>query len=195
MSVLSGPAILQCVDAAPAIHEGRCRGPLIEIDPFDPARLGPNSYDVALADALRVYRPSRYGHLDSRAENPTDELPIYEGGTVLMPGELYLGATVERVRCEGLVPYIDGRSSFGRLGLSVHVTAGRGDDGWNGRLTLELTVVKPLRVYAGDLVAQLTFHTLEGARAPYRGRYQHSNGPVASRAHLPRPEPRPEARS
>lgn len=187
MSVLTGPEIRRLVEYRSRLYPGDVgldNLPAIEIEPFIPNRLGPNSYDVALGDTLRVHRSNRYGALDSRVENPTDLLPLHSGGLVLQPGRLYLGFTVERIRCEGLVPYIDGRSSFGRLGLSVHVTAGRGDDGWNGQLTLELTVVEPLRVYAGDLVAQVTFHTVEGERAPYRGRYRNSVGPVASRAHL-----------
>lgn len=182
MSVLSGPEIARLFNS-----RGSGGVPLLDIDPWNDKRLGPNSYDVALGDTLRCYRRglAMRGGLSTRKENIADAIPIPSTGIRLEPGRLYLGHTVEAVHCEGLVPYIDGRSSMGRLGLSVHVTAGRGDDGFCGQFTLEITVVEPLTVFAGDLVGQLTFHTLVGERQPYRGRYQGQQGPTASRAHLP----------
>lgn len=184
MAILTGPEIRRLVERGRAgdlrAGAGSRSLPLIEVDPWEPAHCGPNSLDVRLADTLTTYQGEV---LDPHRDNRTATFTIPKTGYILEPGRLYLGCTVERVRCEGLVPYIDGRSSVGRLGLSVHVTAGRADDGWDGVLTLELWCVQPVRVYAGMRLAQVTFHTIEGERSPYRGRYQGSAGVVASRFH------------
>lgn len=131
----------------------------IVIEPWNIKNLGPNSYDVTLADTLLVYTDEI---LDSRAENHTQKLTIHEDGLVLIPGRLYLGATREYTETHNLVPMLEGRSSFGRLGLLVHVTAGFGDSGFCGTWTLELTCIHPVRVYPGQRIAQLYYHTLAG---------------------------------
>jgi dCTP deaminase len=158
----------------------------IDIDPFDKDHLGANSYDVQLSKELLVYTRARDGELDMRKENPTKKIVIPKEGFVLQPGVLYLGSTVEWVGTKRrYVPHIEGRSSCGRLGLGVHVTAGFGDMGFGGKWTLELTVVHPLRVYANERVAQAYF--LLGSSAAdhmYDGKYHGRRFPVASRMYL-----------
>lgn len=157
----------------------------IVIDPFDERNLGVNSYDVRLAPALRCYEPTPSGVLDMRRENASFGVTIPEEGYVMVPGLLYLGSTVETIGTRAhYVPHIEGRSSVGRLGLAIHVTAGFGDVGFVGTFTLELFVIQPLRVYAGERVAQAYF--LEGKGTPsklYTGKYAGYTGPVASRMH------------
>lgn len=100
---------------------------------------------------------------------------------------LYLAATVERTVAHGLTSWLDGRSSVGRMGLSVHVTAGRGDDAWMGRWTLELTAVThPVKVYTGMRIGQVTYFMLQGERKPYNpdGKYSQQDGPTPSRMYL-----------
>lgn len=139
MSILTGPAI-EAVVRRTRDDKAHCRlgvMPWINVEPFDPAMCGPNSYDVHLGPTLLRY-DTRHGHYIDPDHPPAatplaavvglDRLPRW----YLKPGVLYLGATAERVECHGVVPWIDGRSSVGRLGISVHVTAGRGDDGWPG---------------------------------------------------------------
>lgn len=169
--ILSGPEI-----------ERRIAAGDIEIDPFVPEYVGPNSIDIRLGDTLRVY-VSCLTPLDSRKKNPTAEFTISGFGSALQPGFLYLGSTVERVKTRGLVPWMDGRSSIGRLGIGVHVTAGRGDDGFDGHFTLEITAVQPVIIYPGMRIAQVSFFELKGERRPYTGRYQGQSGPTASRFH------------
>jgi dCTP deaminase len=141
--------------------------------------------DDVLTRAIDNYDGPWVLGVDAHADNPTIPLTIPDGGIWLWPGILYLGATVERTLCCGLVPWLDGRSSVGRLGLSVHVTAGRGDDGWPGRWTCEITAVThPVRVYPNMRCGQLTYFTLEGERKPYMGKYINQDGPTASRLHL-----------
>lgn len=193
MSILTGPEICRVVKRSKGIavpwNETSDTLPRILIDPFDPAMCGPNSYDVTLGDTLLFLDPPRMVNPDSPP--PTREMTLKRSGHwVLYPGRLYLGATRERVASHGVVPWIDGRSSVGRLGISVHVTAGRGDDGWPGPgrepapFTLEITVVHPTILRPGMRLAQLTFMRVEGERRPYAGRYGEATAaPVASRFH------------
>jgi dCTP deaminase len=191
MSILSGPKIEWMVAWTREFRERRgqdaeCIARQLDIEPFDPAHCGPNSYDLTLAPELVCYDvQAALGQcLDARADNPTFRFAIPPEGYVLQPGRLYLAATVERTECHGLVPVLNGRSSVGRLGVSVHVTAGFGDDGFAGRWTLEITAVHPVRVYAGMRIAQVAFFALEGGRKPYAGKYQGQRAPVASRAFM-----------
>ncbi len=187
MSIISGPRILALASFPSRDREGKPASlPFLELTPFIPSHCGPNSVDVRLDSQLKVYDLNGGNNvLDMRKPTPTINLAIPDDGFILNPGILYLGSTVECVECHGLVPWIDGRSSVGRLSLAIHKTAGRGDDGWKGQLTLEISVLHPVRVYHGERIGQLTFFTLEGERQPYSGRYLNSVGPVASRMHLP----------
>ena len=116
---------------SPATKSMRSLGDDIVIDPFDEARLNPNSYNLTLHDELMVYEEVV---LDMRRANRVRRMTIPPEGLVLHPSQLYLGRTVERTETRNLVPMIEGRSSIGRLGLFVHVTAGFGDVGFCGYL-------------------------------------------------------------
>lgn len=164
--MLSGPEIRRQIELG---H--------IVIDPFNPSAVQPNSYDLTLAPTLAVYDEAI---LDSRRPAQTREFAIPGAGLVLHPGTIYLAATAEWTETRGFVPAINGKSSLGRLGLSVHATAGFGDDGFRGKFTLELSVIKPLRVYAGMRVCQIAYHELTGEPMPYRGRYQDQSRPTPS---------------
>jgi dCTP deaminase len=118
--------------------------------------------------------------LDMKKDNPTREFEIPPEGLILLPGHLYLGATIEEVEAKGFAPLIDGRSSVGRLGMEIHISAGFFDDGFRGTATLEITVKRPLRVYAGVRVCQISFHRVEGERQPYVGKYTGQKKPKAS---------------
>lgn len=189
MSILTGPEIRRIVERTKAAKASNYPPPLpsIDITPFDPESCGPNSYDVRLADTLLVYE--RNVMLDMRMKCPTREVKIPVEGIELYPGEIYLASTIERTATAGLVPYLEGRSSVGRLGIFIHATAGRGDDGFGMDnpdgcpWTLEISVVQPVRIYAGVRIGQLTYYTLEGDRKPYAGKYAKDTGPAASRMH------------
>ncbi len=150
----------------------------ILIDPFTPDQLNPNSYNLRLHDTLLVYENDV---LESAAPNPTREVTIPDEGLVLQPGRLHLGRTVERTETRNLVPMLEGRSSVGRLGLFVHVTAGFGDVGFQGYWTLEIFAVQPIRIYKGVEICQIFYHTLEGEQVSYAsGKYQNNTGIQAS---------------
>ena len=147
-------------------------GEEIVIEPFSPAQLNPNSYNLRLHSELRVYDSTT---LDMRVENTSTPVTIPPEGLVLEPHRLYLGRTVEYTATDRFVPMLEGRSSIGRLGLFVHITAGFGDVGFRGYWTLEMFSVQPIRVYPGVQICQIFYHTIEGDYEPYAGgKYQNN---------------------
>lgn len=150
----------------------------INIDPFNEAQLNPNSYNLKLHNELMVYSEPV---LDMKTPNPVKPLTIPEEGLLLETGKLYLGRTVEKTETSKFVPMLEGRSSIGRLGLFIHVTAGFGDIGFNGYWTLEIFCVQPIRIYAGVDICQIFYHTIEGDFDTYKGgKYQNNKGIQAS---------------
>ncbi len=146
----------------------------IVIDPYERKLLNPNSYNLRLSDELLVYKNRE---LDMAKPNDYERSQIPPEGLLLEPGRLYLGRTLEFTATENLVPMLEGRSSVGRLGLFIHVTAGFGDVGFRGFWTLEILCVQPVRIYAGVEICQIFYHTLEGAYENYKsGKYQNNQG-------------------
>lgn len=145
----------------------------IFIEPYNPAQLNPNSYNLKLHNRLLVYDNNE---LDMKKENTAHELFIPEEGLLLETNKLYLGRTLEYTRTENLVPMLEGRSSIGRLGMFIHVTAGFGDVGFAGFWTLEIFCVQPIRIYAGIEICQIYYHALLGEYENYKsGKYQNNN--------------------
>jgi dCTP deaminase len=146
----------------------------IIIEPFDSGRINPNSYNLSLHKDLLVY--DQY-ELDMKKENTASPLAIPDEGLLLETGKLYLGRTAEYTETQGLVPMLEGRSSVGRLGLFVHITAGFGDVGFKGFWTLEMFCVQPIRIYAGVQICQVFYHSIEGSYQTYSsGKYQNNKG-------------------
>ena len=131
----------------------------IVIEPFNKDCLGTNSYDVHLGKTLAVYRSRE---LDARKHNEIDYFEIGKEGFLLQPGVLYLGVTEEYTETHNSVPFLEGKSSIGRLGIDIHATAGKGDVGFCNTWTLEISCVMPVRVYAGMPIGQLIYFTVEG---------------------------------
>jgi dCTP deaminase len=146
----------------------------IGIEPFNEDQLNPNSYNLRLHDELLVYEEIV---LDMKRANRYRQIMIPPEGLVLEPNKMYLGRTIEYTQTHNLVPMLEGRSSIGRLGMFVHITAGFGDVGFCGFWTLEMLAVQPVRIYAGVQVCQIFYHTVEGAITQYEsGKYQRNSG-------------------
>ena len=157
----------------------------IVIDPFDRGSLGTNSYDVHLGETLLTYASTKprtevecwvdedgYQQtarvlLDAKREQPVREHAIGPEGFVLVPGKVYLAVTQEYTETRKHVPFLDGKSSIGRLGIFIHCTAGRGDVGFSGHWTLEIVVAQPVRVYAGMPIGQLIYFETGEVEVPY----------------------------
>ncbi len=147
-------------------------GKNIVIDPFDERKLNPNSYNLTLHDELMVYEEVV---LDMKKANRVRRITIPSEGMDLHANQLYLGRTAERTETHNLVPMIEGRSSVGRLGLFVHVTAGFGDVGFCGYWTLEMFAVQPVRIYPGIQICQIFYHEISGDITEYASdKYQHN---------------------
>lgn len=144
----------------------------IFIEPFDECRVNPNSYNLRLHNELMVYDTDV---LDMKEANPVKKILIPEEGLLLTPNKLYLGRTLEYTRTENIVPMLEGRSSIGRLGLSIHVTAGFGDVGFAGYWTLEIYCIQPVRIYPNVEICQIYYHEIQGDYDKYvSGKYQNN---------------------
>ena len=168
--ILTGPEILAA----------RMRGEIV-IEPFDETRLGPNSYDFALGNRMRWYTDDV---LDARRQNATSTSAIPNEGVVIRPDRLILCNTEEVMGSTHYVPIIRGRSSTGRLGLFIDITADLIDLGSINQWTLQLHAVLPVRIHAGMLIGQVTFWRTQGERSQYRGKYGTLESPAASLSYL-----------
>ena len=187
--ILSGPEILRQIDLGN-----------IRIDPFNPNRVNPASFDLTLGDAVAVYdavvvmqdkdpvngwalglKPNAI--LDMAKPQAVRTFKMSSKGWLLRPGIGYLMHTAETVCTQKYVPVLDGKSSVGRMFVKVHETAGYGDPNFDGQYTLEITSVHPVIVYPGMRIAQIRFHAMEGTSCLYDGNYKGENakGPVPSR--------------
>ena len=159
------------------------------ISPFDPQKVQPASYDLALHPELQV--PQCPGFLlDLRSMEPAGLMYCHEmssTGFYLAPGASVLGSTIERVRCPvDCVARVEGKSSLGRIFLAVHVTAGFVDPGFDGQITLEIVNHGPwgLALWPGMAIAQINFARTAGPCAmPYGSEglgshYQGQTGPT-----------------
>lgn len=146
----------------------------IQIDPFDERLINPNSCNLRLSPELVCYKDSQ---LDMKKQHEVEHIIIPDDGYVIQPGKLYLGRTVEYTITEKFVPMLEGRSSMGRLGIFIHVTAGFGDVGLKGYWTLEINCIQPVKIYPHVAVCQIFYHTIEGDYTNYaQGKYQNNLG-------------------
>lgn len=113
---------------------------------------------------------------------PDRDLTTYavpETGYVLLPGILYLGSTIEVAgSTTKYAPRLEGRSTWARFGLSTHQTGGWGDVGFSRQWTLEITVMTPVIVRAGDEICQVAFDEVVGEELLYDGSYTDQAGPT-----------------
>lgn len=161
------------------------------VSPIEDEQIQPASIDLRLASIARLY------HQSAQPVDPTDEttFPLHTTAPLsdplsdwlsdwLLPGEFVLGSTIERVALPlDIGARIEGKSTLGRLGLVVHVTAGYVDPGFDGTLTLELLNVAqwPIRLSYGMRIAQLSFDRCGEPSTGYRGRYQGQDGVTPAR--------------
>ena len=131
----------------------------IKIEPYDRADLGSNSYDVHLGKVLATYINEE---LDAKKHNKIEYFEIPDEGFVLQPHKFYLGVTAEYTETHAHVPFLEGKSSTGRLGIDIHATAGKGDVGFCGNWTLEISCKQPVRIYKGMPIGQLIYFPVDG---------------------------------
>lgn len=154
-------------------------GKNIIIEPFVRENVNPNSYNLRLHNELLIYEDDI---LDASRQNKTKSILIPDDGYLLQPGQLYLGRSIEYTETHGLVPILQGRSSMGRLGVTVHITAGFGDVGFCGYWTMQLTCIKPTKIYPQMKICQIYYQTILGDFEEYDSKkYQNNSSIQASR--------------
>lgn len=171
------------------IIEERKKGSIV-IEPFFTDCLGPNSYDIHLGEYYGRYRNeiiNPYGVYDFQV------FKIPSEGLTLYPNEFILASTLEYTETHDHVPFIEGISSLGRLGVEIHATAGKGDVGFCGHWTLEISCKIPIVLYAGMRIGQLIFFICNGyiSKSYTDKKHVHyaninDNRPIASRYNLSR---------
>ncbi len=149
----------------------------IIIDPFNKQQVNPNSYNFKLGNTIKIYKRKT---LDPKKKNETTEIEIPKKGLLLKPNMIYLAHTFETMGSCHYVPILRGRSSIGRLGLFVHITADLIDIGSINQWTLMLHAVQEVIIYPGMLIGQVTFWKVKGNIVLYKGKYQGSKGPMES---------------
>lgn len=174
--LLTGPEIQRLVNKD---TDGR-----IEIEPFDPEYIQPNSYDLH----LNLEGGKRLVYVDPDTDTPVYE-PVYSqydhkkqvNKIFLIPHQLYIFSTVERIGTNYFAPMLEGCSTLARKGVEIHKSAGFGDVGFHGCWTLEIEVIVPIMVYQDQKIGQIYFHTLEGEIKLYNGKYQNATGPEGAK--------------
>lgn len=164
--------ILTGIKISEEVNQGR-----ISIKPFNENQLNPNSYNFRLGDTLLIYDEDV---LDVKKKNKTRKVKIPKNGLILRPHRVYLGHTEETMGSNCYVPIMKGRSSIGRLGIFINITADLIDIGSINQWTLQIHVVQKVKVYPGMLIGQVTFWEVLGEISLYNGKYQGSVGPIAS---------------
>lgn len=169
----------------------------IGIEPYVPAHLNPASYDLTLSPHLRVEIPLAWTwpeHIIDVANVKPGYTQAHEmeaEGYVLPPGAFVLGATNEVVDLpDTLAARVEGKSSLGRLGLAVHITAGFIDPGFTGSITLEIANLmnRPIRLRPGMRIAQIAFTPMHSAPAVSYAQTGHYQFQGAGPNNLARPQ-------
>ena len=171
----------------------------IVIDPLkDEQQIQPSSVDMRLGDEFKVFKVIRKPYIDPKDEEDIAEYmessTVPEGEAfIIHPNEFALATTQEYVKVpDDLVARVEGRSSMGRLGVTMHVTAGYVDPGFEGRITLEISNIGAMTValYPRQRVCQLVFETMTTpAELPYghpkrNSKYMKQLKPESSRVKL-----------
>ncbi|MGM0440841.1 MAG: dCTP deaminase [Elusimicrobiota bacterium] len=170
MSILTKNQILK------EIQEGN-----IKINPFNKERIGPASIDLSLDNKFRVFKKI-HGTFAVKEEANHEDVTEYievEDYFLLMPGESVLGITKEKICLpQDICGWLEGRSTFARLGLTVHVTASFMHPGIKSKQVLEINNVSsiPLELYPGTYICQFIFQRCEG-KAKYTGKYRKQERP------------------
>jgi dCTP deaminase len=146
----------------------------ITIIPFDESQLNPNSYNYRLGPQLGIPIIKGESVVFEFIDLPAE-------GFVMEAGTTYLGHTMEILGSSKFAMSLIGRSSLGRLGLYLQVSANLGHTGACHQWTLELVAAKAFRLYPGMRVGQISFWVNQGDIGLYQGSYSAYNNPQVSK--------------
>lgn len=154
----------------------------ITIIPFDPCQVNPNSYNYRLGPRLGVPKISKNGTINFEFIN----IPI--GGYTLLPHIMYLGHTLEILGSDVFAMSLIGRSTLGRLGLFLQISANLGHTGSSHQWTLEIVVAKKTIIYKDMLIGQISFWTNSKQPNLYKKGYTRFNNPQISQLTMDKKE-------
>lgn len=161
--------ILSDTDIKKALKSGD-----ISVKPFNSKYIQPASIDLHLDKQFLIFNPQANVVIDPKKpmDDMMDEVIISDKKPfILHPGDFALGLIYEETGVsEQYVGRLEGKSSVGRMGLLIHVTAGFLDPGNSLKMTLELhnTANLPIILYYKMPIAQMAFEKLSSpAQRPY----------------------------
>ncbi len=181
-------AVYSDTDIAKAIADGR-----LKVEPFDPKTIQPGSIDMSLGNQFRIFKYGKHSIIDTRKKDHselTEVIEVKDGDHfLLLPGKLLLAATKEKIQLSAdLCGRIEGKSSFARLGIMVHITSGFIHPGSYGVQTLEISNMSnlPVKLYPGTKICQIIIQDMKSpAEVPYNkkknAKYLDQKGPEASK--------------
>lgn len=186
MAILSDQDIKKCLQSGKIIIEP-LEKPEIQIQP--------SSVDLRIGSEFKGFRIVRKPCIDPMdkgdLESYMESFYIDEGEPfIIHPGEFALATTYETIELpDDLVARVEGRSSMGRLGITMHVTAGYIDPGFHGKITLEISNIgkMPVALYTGQRVCQIVFETMTSpSKRPYGhpdrdSKYMGQKRPISSK--------------
>lgn len=150
----------------------------IIINPFVFSNLNPNSYNYRIGPEIIEFNEDI---LDSKFCHKVKKINMRAEGFLLQPERIYLARTYEEIGSEKFVTSLIGRSSMGRLGLYLQITADLGQLGPSHCWTLELKVVQPLVIYPRMKIGQVSFWRTTGlGKIKYSGNYTNHSLPHVS---------------
>ncbi len=142
-------------------------------------KIGENYITVTLSNMLKTYETPL---LETTSPNPSQTILIPETGFILEPNKLYLGSTNEYTKTDGYVPVLSGLLELATLGMEIHITAGFGDNGFEGTWTLEIICSNPTVIYPNMEIGRVYYYPLIGDdKIKYRGKYFGQIDPTESR--------------
>lgn len=183
--------ILSDQDIKKYIKEGKIK---ITPSPDFKTQLGPCSLDLKLGKVFKKFKRAEFPFIDLKTDVPVEKImmeikPAPGKPLIIHPGDFVIASTEETIEIPSdLAARIDGRSSLGRLGIVIHITAARFDPGWKGKAVVELgnLGIMPVALYPGMRICAITFETLSSpVEKPYLKqkdhKYAHQKSPRASR--------------
>jgi len=137
----------------------------INIRPFNKHRVNPNSYNYRLGNKIKLF-----DHFDGE-KSYFHEIIIPKSGMILKPYQMCLGHTYETIGSKKYAMSLIGRSSIGRLGLFIQISANLGHTTCAHRWTLELFASRSIKIYPKMTIGQVSFWTNKGKPMTYDGKY------------------------
>ena len=158
---------------------------LLSIEPLTEKQIQPASVDITLGNTFTLLKNIETGIISPDTEIAYDTITCDK--YVLLPGQFVLGTTQEYIKLpNNLTAFVEGRSSWGRLGLFVQ-NAGWVDPGFEGEITLELFNANryAIELTPGVRIGQLVFAKMKlDAKNPYDGKYQKQTTATGSKIYL-----------